>query len=239
MSAMTPTLEGFGSQPSGPRVRRRRIHAPRWRRERPAPVSAEEREFDARILPSLRLSDEKAYAELLRANTGRMLAVARRLLLNEEDARDAVQQAFLLAFRALPQFAGRCCLSTWLYRIVVNESLMKLRHRRRHPEGWMEELLPEFHGAGLSPSTYVSGDEHADTKMERAELRQLVQCCINSLPERYRTVVILRDIEDLPAEEACGILQLSRSGLKTRLHRGRQALQKLLEAELSRRAQIS
>src|SRR5215469_12610636 len=116
---------------------------------------------------------------------------------------------------------------------------MKLRHRRRHPEGWMEELLPEFNGAGLSPSTYVSGDEHADTKMERAELRQLVQCCINSLPERYRTVVILRDIEDLPAEEACGILQLSRSGLKTRLHRGRQALQKLLEAELSRRAQIS
>jgi len=234
MSAMTPTLEGFGSQPSGPRPRRRPVHMPQWRRERPALPSAGEAAFDAGILPSLRAGDQKAYDLLVRANTGRMLAAARRLLLSEDDARDAVQEAFLLAFRALPQFAGGCCLSTWLHRIVVNAALMKLRSRRRHPEEWIEEILPEFHSDGLADSTHGSVDEPEDAKLQRTELRQLVHRCIRCLPERYQTVLILRDIEELSTEEACKVLRLSPAAIKTRLHRARQALQKLLEKELPR-----
>lgn len=232
MSAMTPTLEGFGSQPSGPRPRRRPVHMPQWRRERPPLPSAEDAAFDAWILPSLRAGDQKAYHLLVRANTGRMLAAARRLLLSEEDARDAVQEAFLLAFRALPQFAGRCRLSTWLHRIVVNAALMKLRSQRRHPEEWIDEILPEFHGAGLGAATHGSVDEPEDVKLERTELRQLVHRCIRRLPQRFRTVLVLRDIEDLSTEEACRLLRLSPAAIKTRLHRARQALQKLLEKEL-------
>jgi RNA polymerase sigma-70 factor (ECF subfamily) len=161
-----------------------------------------------------------------------MLAVARRLLLREEDARDAVQEALLLAFRALPQFAGGCCLSTWLHRIVVNAALMKLRSQRRHPEEWVEEILPEFRSDGVGASAYTSGDEPEDVNLERVELRRLVQRCIERLPERYRTVVALRDIEEFSTEEACGLLNLSSDALKTRLYRARQALRKLLETEL-------
>jgi RNA polymerase sigma-70 factor (ECF subfamily) len=163
-----------------------------------------------------------------------MLAVARRLLLSEEDARDTVQDAFLLAFRALPQFAGRCCLSTWLHRIVVNAALMKLRSRRRHPEEWIEEVLHDFQSNGLSVATHPSLDEREDARLERTELQHLVQRCIGRLPERYRTVLVLRDIEELSTEEASGVLGLSHHALKTRLHRARQALQKLLETELPR-----
>lgn len=234
MSTMTPTLRGFGSQPSRPGTHPRPVHMPQWRRERPAPPSPGEAASDAQILPSLRAGDGRAYDDLVRANTGRMLAVARRLLLSEEDARDAVQEAFLLAFRSLPQFAGRCCLSTWLYRIVVNAALMKLRFRRRHPEEWIEETFPDFHSDGLGPSTYGSVDEGQDAKLECAELGQLVQRCIGRLPERYRTVLVLRDIEELSSEETCGALGLSQNAMKTRLHRARQALQKLLEKELPR-----
>jgi len=207
---------------------------PQRRRERPAPPPPGEAASDARILPSLRAGDQKAYDVLVRANTGRMLAAARRLLLSEEDARDAVQEAFLLAFRALPQFAGRCCLSTWLHRIVVNTALMKLRARRRHPEEWIEEILPDFHGNGLAATTNGSVDEPEDAKLERTELRQLVHRCLRRLPERFRTVLVLRDIEERSTEEACRVLRLSPAGIKTRLHRARRALQKLLENELPR-----
>jgi len=234
MSAMTPTREGFGSQPTGPRPHRRPVHMPQWRRERPALLSAGEAASNAWILPSLRAGDQKAYDLLVRANTGRMLAVARRLLLSDEDARDAVQEAFLRAFRALPQFADGCCLSTWLHRIVVNAALMKLRFRRRHPEEWIEEILPQFYGDGLGAATNGSADEPEDAKLERTELRQLVHRCIGRLPEQFRTVLVLRDIEDLSTEEACRVLRLSPAAIKTRLHRARQALQKLLEKELPR-----
>jgi RNA polymerase sigma-70 factor (ECF subfamily) len=99
---------------------------------------------DLKLLERLRSGEEAAYEELVRRYGGRLLAVARRFLPVEEDARDAVQDAFLSAFRGLRSFEGHAQLSTWLHRIVVNASLMKLRTRRRKPEQSIEELLPGF-----------------------------------------------------------------------------------------------
>jgi len=186
---------------------------------------------EARLLDRLRAGDEEAYEELVRANGGRMLAVARRLLSSEEDARDVVQDAFLLAFRALPQFEGGCRLSTWLHRIVVNAALMKLRSRRRHPEGSIEELLPRFETDGHRIPGDVPERDPEDVKLERDQLSQVVRGCIAQLPERYRTVLVLRDIEELSTEEACELLGLSRDAVKTRLHRARQALRSHLQDE--------
>src|SRR5262245_22430058 len=96
----------------------------------------------------LRAGEPAAFETLVRANIGRMLAVARRLLRHEEDARDAVQEAFLSAFRALPQFDGAARLSTWLHRIAVNAALGRLRKQKRHPEQPIDELLPDFQDDG-------------------------------------------------------------------------------------------
>jgi RNA polymerase sigma-70 factor (ECF subfamily) len=96
------------------------------------------------LLERLRSGEEKAYREFVEANIGRMLSVARRMLRSDEDARDAVQDAFLSAFRGLPQFEGTARLTTWLHQIVVNACLMKLRTRRRKPEDPIEALLPKF-----------------------------------------------------------------------------------------------
>jgi RNA polymerase sigma-70 factor, ECF subfamily len=179
-------------------------------------------------LARLRAGDEAAFEDLVRANSGRMLAATRRLLNSEEDARDAVQEAFFAAFRALPRFEGEARLSTWLHRIAINAALMKLRSRRRRPEALIEDLLPHFDSDGhRDPS---ESRETPLDELERAELRVMVQRCIARLPQSYRTVIVLRDVEDLDTKETARALGVSCGVVKTRLHRARQVLRMLLEA---------
>ncbi len=161
-----------------------------------------------------------------------MLAVARRMLRHEEEARDAVQEAFVLAFRGLPRFEGQSRLGTWLHRIVVNAALMKLRRRRAHPEESIEPLLPTFLDDGHSTTSYSDWPESADRMLERAEVRERVRASIDRLPATYRTVLLLRDIEELDTGEVAEALGISANAVKIRLHRARQALRELLDPHL-------
>lgn len=187
---------------------------------------------DPSLLARLRAGDEAAYAALVRANGPRLLAVARRILGNDEDARDAVQDAFLAAFRHLGRFEGHARLSTWLHRIAVNASLMKLRTRRRKPEQQLEPLLPAFLDDGHHTERFASWQEPADVAVERAEIRNLVRTQIDRLPDNYRIVLLLRDIEGLSTEEAATALGTTPNAVKIRLHRARQALRALLDPHL-------
>src|SRR5277367_995325 len=103
---------------------------------------------EAKLLAGLRAGDDAAFAELIRRNSGRLLAVIRRLLRREEDAQDALQETFLSAFRGLTKFDGKSQLGTWLHRIAVNTALMKLRSQQRKPEQSIEDLLPTFYADG-------------------------------------------------------------------------------------------
>ena len=116
---------------------------------------------------------------------------------NEEDAQDAVQQAFLSAFRSLPTFNGQSRLTTWLHRIVTNAALMKLRTRGRRPEESIEDLLPTFLEDGHHAEQFSEWSLPADARMVRRETRKHVRAAIDRLPESYRTVLVLRDIEEL------------------------------------------
>ncbi len=184
------------------------------------------------LLERLRAGEESAYEDLVRSYGGRMLAVARRFLPVEEDARDAVQDAFLSAFRSIDRFEGQALLSTWLHRIVVNASLMKLRTRRRRPEQSIEELLPGYLEDGHLERPASPWRTDGLDGAERSELRALVLDSIHSLPDGHRNVLLLRDIEDLDTEEAAELLGISPGAVKTRLHRARQALRELLEPHL-------
>ncbi len=184
------------------------------------------------MLAALRSGDDRAYERLVSEHGGRMLAVARRMLRNDEEARDALQEAFLLAFRGLPRFEGQSRLSTWLHRIVVNASLMKLRSRRAHPEESIEPLLPTFLDDGHSSDTYCDWSESADRLLERAEVCGLVRSAIDRLPATYRTVLLMRDIEELDTGEVAEMLGISANAVKIRLHRARQALRELLDPHL-------
>ncbi len=161
-----------------------------------------------------------------------MLAVARRILVREADAHDAVQDAFLSAFRGLDRFDGRADASTWLHRIVLNACLMKLRAARRRPERSIEELLPQFQDDGHQRVDSRPWRPLPHGELERRELCSLVRAKIDELPQAYREVLILRDLEELDTEQTASLLSTSRGALKTRLHRARQALRTLLEPHL-------
>jgi RNA polymerase sigma-70 factor (ECF subfamily) len=183
---------------------------------------------EATLVAQLRAGDEAAYEQVVRLYGGRLLAVARRILGSDEDARDTVQDAFLNAFKSLDKFEGNAKLSTWLHRIAVNSALMKLRTRKRKPEQSIETLLPAFLDDGHHEERFRSWEEPIDKIMERKETRELVRQQIDALPEGYRTVLVLRDIEGLDTEETANMLGLSVNATKIRLHRARQALRGLL-----------
>ncbi|MGH0033424.1 MAG: sigma-70 family RNA polymerase sigma factor [Myxococcota bacterium] len=198
----------------------------------PPPGSSGDAEVDeSELLARLRAGDDAAYEWLVRSYTGRMLAVARRFLRSEEDARDAVQEAFLNAFRAIDRFEGGSRLSTWLHRIVVNACLMRLRTRRRKPEESIEDLLPRYLDDGHFASPAGPWRPDVNDQLESAEVRHQVREAIDRLPDTYRTVLLLRDIEEFDTEEAARLLEISRAAVKTRLHRARQALRELLDSQ--------
>ena len=191
---------------------------------------------DTVLVQGLRDGEEWAFEALVRVFGARMLATARRLVGNEEDARDVVQSAYLSAFRAIGRFEGSAQLSTWLHRIVVNTALMRLRSRRRKPEESIEALLPAFHADGHFVEGFSSWDVPADEVLERKETRELVRGAIDRLPETYRTVLVLRDIEELSTQEVADVLEITAAAAKVRLHRARQALLTLLRPHFERGA---
>jgi RNA polymerase sigma-70 factor (ECF subfamily) len=175
--------------------------------------SSDETELVAR----LRAADEGAFESLVRAHSGALMTVARRFLGDTDDAADAIQDAFVSAFKAMGSFEGTSRLGTWLHRITVNACLMKLRSRKR------SRLVP-------------LDDSHApvcrseDDHLGRAEVAECVRACIDRLPPAYRTVIRLRDIEGVGTAEAAGRLGTNEGAVKVRLHRARQALKALLVA---------
>ena len=191
-----------------------------------------QRDNEVQFVERLRAGDDAAFETVVRQYSGRLLAAARRLLRSDEDAADAVQEAFMAAFKSIDRFQGAARLSTWLHRIVINAALMKLRGSARRPEDSIEDLLPRFDTEGNWATEVHGWGARADDLLERRETRALVRRCIDSLPEAYRTVLLLRDIEDLDTEEVADALNITPNATKIRLHRARQALRTLLEREL-------
>ncbi|MBA4067547.1 MAG: RNA polymerase subunit sigma-24 [Isosphaera sp.] len=173
---------------------------------------------EAELVARLQAGDGGAYAELFRAHAGAMLAVARRFF-GDADAADAVQDAFVSAFRAMPGFAGAARLGTWLHRITVNACLLKLRARKR------SRLVP-LDGLVLARAP-------ADRASATDETGARVRACVDRLPDAYRTVIRLRDLEELDTDATAARLGTSAGVVKTRLHRARLALRALLDPDLA------
>jgi RNA polymerase sigma-70 factor (ECF subfamily) len=194
---------------------------------------------DRALLAALRAGHDWAFEVMVRQYGGRLLAVARRFTRNEEDAQDIVQSAYLSAFRALGSFEGSSQLSTWLHRIVVNTALMKLRSRRRKPEESIEDLLPSFQEDGHHVEQFCEWSVPADQLIERKETRATVRTCIAQLPDNYRTILILRDIDELSTQDVAEKLSMTPTAVKVRLHRARQALSTLLRKQYAQPAVTS
>ena len=167
--------------------------------------------------------------QFVRDNIGWMQLVAERLLKQRELAEDAVQDAFIAAFKNIEQFEQRSSLKTWLHRITVNAALARLRQINKRAEQSIDELLPEFdrYDCRIENSwTFLTSIEEV---LDSENLRERVKHYVNELPDSYRIVLLLRDIEDFNTAEVAEQLSISEANVKVRLHRARAALKKLLE----------
>ncbi|MGI9204903.1 MAG: RNA polymerase sigma factor, partial [Woeseiaceae bacterium] len=161
-----------------------------------------------------------------------MLALAERLLRDRALAEDAVQEAFVSAFRGMDKFEGRSSLKTWLHRVTVNASLTLLRKRNRQAEQPIDSLQPEFDRHDCRIEERWTHLTPLHDVLESELLRARVNEGIDELPDPYRIVLQLRDVEGYDTGEVADLLEISNANVKVRLHRARAALKKLLEPVL-------
>jgi RNA polymerase sigma-70 factor, ECF subfamily len=184
---------------------------------------------DGQRLAALRAGNVAVTEEFVRENASWMLRLANRMVRDHGQAEDIVQAAFANVFKALETFEGRSALKTWMHRIVVNQALMQLRRTKRLQETPIDELLPAFDAAGCRIEEDWTAFETPEALLERAQTKAKILALIDTLPDGYRIVLLLRDIEELSTAEVAEMLELTEANVKVRLHRARAALKKLLE----------
>jgi RNA polymerase sigma-70 factor (ECF subfamily) len=176
--------------------------------------------------------DRGAVAHVIGHNNQRMFRAAWSILKNRAEAEEAVQSAYLAAFAKIGTFEGRSALSTWLTRIVVNEALGRRRseqRRRRQLEQEGVAVLDDYREALMRGSD----GETPDVSVAREQLRKLLEQAVGELPEPFRTVFVLREIEGMTSEETAEILDVPVATVKTRLFRSRRRLQEMLAPEVA------
>jgi len=177
--------------------------------------------------------DFEAFETLVERYQDKVYRLAFRFMRNETEAKEIVQETLLSVWRKLDGFKGDSQFSSWLYRVTANAALMRLRTQRRHPEVSTEELDPNFLDRGGPAYGQVAspGDNWArrpDDELQSEELRTQLQRAINELPEIYRTVFLIRDVDGFSTEETAEALDISVPTVKTRLHRARIALREAI-----------
>lgn len=172
-------------------------------------------------------ADQRAFEELIIRHETKAYNLALRLTKNAEDAEEVLQDVFTSVYKKIDRFEGKSAFSSWMYRIVVNASFMKLRKRNQKPTTSMEELSISAQQRVLEDST--SANCKSDSWSFNRELRDVLQDAIAKLPEEYRSVYVLRDVDGLSNHEAADMLDLTVPAVKSRLHRARLMLKKRLQ----------
>lgn len=177
-------------------------------------------------LQLLRSGDRAEIARLVDVHSTNIYRLALKMLANSQDAEDVLQNTFLKAIQALPKFEGRSSLSTWLYRIAANESLMTIR--RRKPENNLRFKVEDDEDNELLLTTFTDWCCLPEGELMSSEAQSYLDKAIHQLPEKLRMVFILRDIEKLSIRETSETLGLTETAVKTRLLRARLKLRELL-----------
>lgn len=179
-------------------------------------------------IEALRAGNRAEFARLVDTYSTPIYRLGLKMLGNEQDAEDVLQNTFLNALTHIANFEGRSSLSTWLYRIAANEALMTIRKRKSNVS--IEDLQAEDSDDDLMPETFVDWSVLPENELISGESKKLLDAAIKRLPETLRMVFILRDVEDLSIKETAEILNLTEVNVKTRLLRARMALREQLSA---------
>lgn len=186
---------------------------------------------DAKLVHDLISGDRDAIERFVKVNAGWMHDVARRYV-SDDVADDCVQEALVIVFQALPGFQGRSRLRSWMHRILINCALMRLRLARRRKEASIDEMLDVLDSDCARTQGDWAVESTPERDLERVETSQVVRHAIERLPEAYRSVLVLRDLEGLNTTQVAHSLRLTEANVKVRLHRARSALRSLLDPAL-------
>jgi RNA polymerase sigma-70 factor (ECF subfamily) len=191
----------------------------------PAHADAPDTELARRVAAG----DHAAFEALMRRYNRALFRTARAILRDDAEAEDALQEAYLQAYRTIGGYRGEARLSTWLARVVANEALMRLRKQARRAA-----IVPLQPGVALEEInlTEASMEKEPENAARRAEMRQLLEQRIDALPGAYRAVFMLRAVEECTVEETAAILQIPEATVRTRLFRARSLLREGLAAEV-------
>jgi RNA polymerase sigma-70 factor (ECF subfamily) len=184
-------------------------------------------ELERTLLRRLRDRDERAFRELLETHRDRVYNICYRMLGNRHESEDVAQEVFITVFKTIDTFREEAKFSTWLYRVAVNQCKNRIKYLARRHDRSHDELDDQSSGANGTPIG-APLPSTPDRALEGAQLEKLMQDAIGELDEDQRTVVVLRDIEDLSIEEICEITGLPDGTVKSRLHRARLVLRKRL-----------
>jgi len=180
---------------------------------------------ESELVTRAKAGDIKAFEDLMLKNQAKIYNLGLKLLQNKEDAADLLQETFLKAYQKMPEFEGRSAFSTWLYRIATNFALMKLRQSKPG-----KVSLNEMKGltAGFHSQDIVDWSHNPQVHLKNQELKTLLEAAVASLPDKYKIVFVLHDMEGLPLEKVGEILSLSVPAVKSRVHRSRLFLRERL-----------
>jgi len=196
------------------------------------PVSDLDALGDVELVRLARERDSGAFRVIMRRHNRRLYRVARAVTGDDAEAEDVVQEAYFRAFANLGNFRGDSSLATWLTRIALNEALGRLRRQRSTVELPMldAESQDDTH---VIPFPLMASNCDPERAVAQREIRILMERAIDALPEVFRIVFVMREIEDLSIEETAGFLNLPQATVKTRLHRARRLLRRALDEQLA------
>jgi len=188
----------------------------------------EDREIEEALVKDFQAGNVDAYDKIAELYQKRIYALSFNLMRNQMDAQDVVQEVLLTLFNKIHTFQGKSAFSSWVYRITLNSSYMKLRSKKKEPKISIDELLPSFNSAGFQQEKIQDWSENTESLLFTNETRGIINKAVDLLPEKEKVVFLLRDVEGLSTEKVSAVLDLTIPAVKSRLHRARLFLRKKL-----------
>jgi RNA polymerase sigma-70 factor, ECF subfamily len=186
---------------------------------------------EAEMISRILRGERDLFYDLIKPCERAVFLTAYSILKSEADAEEVVQEAALKAYKALGSFRGEAKFSTWLVKITLNEARMRLRRSRSEPEVSLEDFVDDG-DSDYTPAILTDWREIPSESLERKELRETLRRAVNELPEKYREVLISRDVREMNISETAELLGISEGMVKTRLFRARLLMQKMVAPEL-------
>lgn len=189
---------------------------------------------DAELARRVAHGEDEAIRFLLKRHNQSLFRTARAILRDDAEAEDAVQEAYLQAYRAMGSFRGDARLSTWLIRIAVNEAIARSRKMRRSAEVIVLDSHPDSEAPAAETTMSGNPENQPERQAVRAETRRLIESRIDSLPDAFRTVFVLRAVEEMSVEEVAESLAIPEATVRTRFFRAKGLLREALSSEVDR-----